>query len=221
VLKAVLFDLGETLVRIADVAEIHARILEAHGIHRTREEIIAANKVAEIELGLELMKTMSDEFWVKRNTLFLEQLGMSGREDLARYISEHWWDYSDVALYPDAKETLPQLKQKGLKVGVITNGLESDVGKIMSKIRFDPCFFDVVITANAVSGMKPEQGIFHHALSILNVTPSETLFVGDTIEYDYEGAEKAGLRALLIDRHDSVAGDYEKIHDLREILALV
>jgi len=90
VLKAVLFDLGETLVRIADVAEIHARILDAHGIHRTREEIVAANKTAENELGLELMKTMSDEFWVKRNTLFLEHLGVFDREDLARFISEHW-----------------------------------------------------------------------------------------------------------------------------------
>lgn len=220
-LKAVLFDLGETLVRIADVAEIHTRILDAHGIHRTREEIIAANKTAEIQLGLELMKTMSDEFWVKRNTLFLEQLGVSGREDLARFISEHWWDYSDVALYPDAKETLSQLKQKGLKVGVITNGLESDVGKIMSKIQFDPSFFDVVVTVSTVNRIKPEQEIFRHALSILHVTPSEALFIGDTVEYDYEGAKKAGLTALLIDRHDRIAGDYEKIHDLREILAFV
>ena len=124
-------------------------------------------------------------------------------------------------MYHDAKETLSQLKQKGLKVGVITNGLESDVGKIMSKIQFDPSFFDVVVTVGPASGIKPEQEIFHHALSILNVTPSEALFIGDTIEYDYEGAEKAGLKALLIDRHDRIAGDYEKIHDLRAILALV
>lgn len=220
-LKAILFDLGETLVRIADIAEIHTRILDAHGIHRTREEIVTANETAENLLGLELMKIMSDEFWVKRNTLFLEQLGVFGREDLARFISEHWWDYSDVALYPEAKEILSQLKQKGLKVGVITNGLESDVGKIMSKIQFDPCFFDVVVTVSTVNRMKPEQEIFHHALSILNVTPSEALFVGDTIEYDYEGAKKAGLKALLIDRHDRITGDYEKIHDLKEILAFV
>jgi hypothetical protein len=28
-------------------------------------------------------------FWVKRNNLFLEQLGVFGKEDLARFISEH------------------------------------------------------------------------------------------------------------------------------------
>jgi 2-haloalkanoic acid dehalogenase type II len=221
VFKAVLFDLGDTLVRIADVADIHQRILDAHGIHRTREDIIAANRTAEKQLGLELMKTMSDEFWVKRNNLFLEQLGVFGRENLAKFISERWWDYSDVALYPDTKETLSELKQRGLKLGVITNGLQSDVRKIMSKIRFDPCFFDVVVTVSTVNRMKPEQEIFRHALNVLNVTPNEALFVGDTVEYDYEGAKKAGLKALLIDRHDRIAGDYEKIHDLREILSLI
>jgi putative hydrolase of the HAD superfamily len=221
VLKAVLFDLGETLVRIADVAEIHQRILDAHGIHRTREDIVAANRTAEKKLSLELMKTISDEFWVKRNNLFLEQLGVFGREDLARFISEHWWDYSDVALYPDTKETLNELKQRGLKLGVITNGLQSDVRKIMSKIRFDSCFFDVVVTVSTANQMKPEQEIFRYALEALNVTASEALFVGDTVEYDYEGAKKAGMKALLIDRHGRIAGDYEKIHDLREILFLV
>lgn len=220
-LKAVLFDLGETLVKIADVTEIHRRILNAHGIQRTREEIVAANRTAEEQLGLELMKTMSDAFWVKRNNLFLEQLGVFGKEDLARFISERWWDYSDVALYPDAEETLPRLKQKGLKIGVITNGLQSDVGKIMARIKFDPCFFDVIVTVSTINRMKPEQEIFCHALNVLNVTPSEALFVGDTVEYDYEGAKKAGLKALLIDRHDRINGDYEKIRDLREILAFV
>lgn len=220
-LKAVLFDLGETLVRIADIAEIHRRILDAHGIQRTREEIVAANRTAEKQLGLELMKTMSDAFWVKRNNLFLEQLDVFGREDLARFISERWWDYSDVALYPDAEETLSLLKQKGLKVGIITNGLQSDIRKIMSKIRLDPSFFDVIVTVSTMNRMKPEQEIFCHALSALNIAPNEALFVGDTVEYDYEGAKKAGLKALIIDRQDRIAGDYEKIRDLREILTFV
>jgi len=221
VLKAVLFDLGETLVRIADVADIHQRILGAHGIHRRREELVEANKTAEKQLRLELMKTMSDEFWVKRNSLFLEQLGVFGREDLARFISQRWWDYSDVELYPDAKDTLNDLKRQGLKIGIITNGLQTDVGKIMSKISLDSRFFDVIVTVSRMNGMKPEQEIFRHALSILDVAPTEALFVGDTVEYDYEGAKKAGLKALLIDRHDRIAGDYEKIHDLKEILAMV
>jgi putative hydrolase of the HAD superfamily len=93
---------------------------------------------------------------------------------------------------------------------VITNGLQSDVGKIVSRIKFDPSFFDVIVTVSTINRMKPEQEIFCHALNVLNVTPSKALFIGDTVECDYAGAKKAGLKVLLIDRHDRINGDYEK-----------
>lgn len=130
-------------------------------------------------------------------------------------------DYSDVALYPDATETLDNLKQRGVKIGIITNALQTDLAKIMLKTKLNPDYFDVVVTVNTICRMKPEKEIFDHALRVLNVAPNEALFVGDTVEYDYEGARKAGLRALLIDREDKINGNIAKIRDLREILALI
>lgn len=91
----------------------------------------------------------------------------------------------------------------------------------MLKTKLNPDYFDVVVTVNTICRMKPEKEIFDHALRVLNVAPNEALFVGDTVEYDYEGARKAGLRALLIDREDKINGNIAKIRDLREILALI
>jgi len=220
-LKAVLFDLGDTLVKTADMIECFQRILKAHGIHRTREELTSAHVEAGKLLGFEFMKTMLDDYWVKRNTIFLEHLRIFGREDLAKIIAEQWWDYSDVAVCSDVAETLDQLKQRGLKMGIITNGLQSDFEKIMAKTKLNSNCFDVIVTVTTNGQMKPEQEIFHYALNMLNVAPNEALFVGDTIEYDYEGARKAGLKALLIDREGKIVADVEKIRDLREILALI
>lgn len=220
-LKAVLFDLGDTLVKSVNLIETYQRILKAHGINRSQEELTAAHVEAGKILGFEYMKTMSDEYWIKRNNIFLEHLNILGRADLARIISEQWWDYSDVTLYSDAVETLDQLKQRGLKMGIITNTLETDLAKIISKTKLNPNYFDIIVTVNTISRMKPEKEIFDHALNVLKVTPGETLFVGDTVEYDYEGAKKAGLKALLIDRQDKIDGNIEKIHDLREILTLL
>lgn len=220
-LKAVLFDLGETLIKTAHMNEIFQRILSMHGIHRSLEEISTAHNEAGELLGFEHMKTMNDEYWVKRNNIFLEKLGVFGREDLARFISTRWWDYSDVALYSDVEETLSQLRQKGLKMGIITNGLQSDIEKIIAKTGLDTGFFDVIVTVSTKGQMKPEKEIFCCALDVLNVAPDEALYVGDTIEYDYSGAKKAGLKALVIDREDRVNANIEKIRDLREILALV
>lgn len=220
-LKAVLFDLGDTLVKTSNIVETLQKILKAYGIHRTQEEITIAHEKAGKLLGFEYMKTMFDDYWVKRNTIFLEKLGIFGRDDLAKIISEQWWDYSNVVVHSDVKETLNQLKQRGLKMGIITNGLQTDIDKIMAKIELNPNFFDIVVTVDTFGRMKPEKEIFHRALDVLNVTPTEALFVGDTVEYDYEGAKQAGLKALLIDREHKINEDVEKIHDLREILALV
>jgi 2-haloalkanoic acid dehalogenase type II len=220
-LKAVLFDLGDTLVKSVNLIETYRRILQVYGIHRSQEELTAAHIEAGRLLGLEYMKTMSDKYWIRRNNIFLEHLGVFGREDLARTISGQWWDYSDVALYSDAVETLDELKQRGIKMGVITNALQTDLTKIISKTKLDPDYFDVIVTVSTICRMKPEKEVFDHALNVLNVAPNETLFVGDTVEYDYEGARKAGLRAVLIDRENKVGGNIEKIHDLREILALI
>jgi putative hydrolase of the HAD superfamily len=220
-LKAVIFDLGDTLVKSVNLIETYRRILRARGIHRSQEELTVAHIEAGKILGLEHMKTMSDEYWIKRNNIFLEHIGVFGREDLARIISEQWWDYSDVCLFSDAVETFDQLKQRGIKMGVITNALQTDLSKIISKTKLNPGYFDIMVTVNTICRMKPEKEIFDYALNMLKVAPNETLFVGDTVEYDYEGARKAGLRAVLIDRERKVDGNIEKIHDLREILALI
>jgi putative hydrolase of the HAD superfamily len=221
-LKAVLFDLGETLTTTADMIDTFQRILKTYGIHRTLEELTAAHIEAGKLLGFEHMKTMGDEYWVKRNAIFLEKLGVFGREDLARIISEQWWDYAKVALHSDVAETLNQLKHKGIKTGIITNGLQTDLEKITAKTGLSTNLFDVLVTVSTICSMKPEKEIFLYALNVLKVAPHEAIFVGDTIEYDYEGAKKAGMKALLIDREDKNNNEnVEKIRDLREILAFI
>ena len=124
-------------------------------------------------------------------------------------------------MHLDVKETLAQLKQKGLKIGIITNALQTDLEKIMAKTGLITNFFDIIVIVNTIGRMKPEKEIFHFALNVLKGVSNEALFVGDTVEFDYEGARKAGLKALVIDREHKMTSAVEKISDLREILALI
>ncbi|HIQ03059.1 MAG TPA: HAD family hydrolase, partial [Desulfurococcales archaeon] len=43
---------------------------------------------------------------------------------------------------------------------------------------------------------KPTREIFHLACRLLNVKPSETVYVGDDPKNDIEGAKMAGLKAV-------------------------
>ncbi len=218
-IKAVLFDLGETLIKTSPVIEVTKKILEAYGVERSTEEIEQARKVAEKHIDIKELPTLGDEFWVRSNTQVLEHLRI--RNDvsfLAEKMTELWWEYADVELYPDAERTLKLLKQKGLKIGLVTNGLESDVRDILPKVGLTG-FFDVEIASNTVGKMKPSREMFLHALEKLNVLPYEVLFVGDMVEHDYKGARECGLKALLIDRENNAKEEnIEKIGSLEELI---
>ncbi|MEM2565153.1 MAG: HAD-IA family hydrolase, partial [Candidatus Bathyarchaeia archaeon] len=69
----------------------------------------------------------------------------------------------------------------------------------------------------SVRRAKPDPEVFRYAIKLLHIQPNEAVFIGDSLERDYFGALNAGLRAILIDRENSVRGDIVKISNLREI----
>lgn len=218
VIKAVLFDLGGTLIKTAPVPEIIRRILINHGIERSIREISKAHSETERQLSYENYAVLSDEYWIRWNMIILKKLKIHRNlEDLARAIAEEWWDYADIELYPDVKETLDHLKKAGLKLGVVTNGFESDVRAILPRVGLTS-FFDVIVTIDMVGKLKPNKEIFLQALNKLKVDPEEVLFIGDILEIDYKGARRVGMNAVLIDRDDKVKKKVKKIRSLNEVM---
>lgn len=220
-IEAVLFDLGGTLIKATEIPHVMKKILKHRGINRSLKEISTAWKKAEKGLNFRDLTTLLDEFWVQWNLRILGNLHVgSNTRELAGFIATHWWDYSNVTLYPDAEKVLPLLKAKGLKMGVITNGLQSDVNEILPKVNLQN-FFDVVVVIETLRKMKPDVEVFQYALQVLKTAPPNAIFIGDEEEADYEGAQRAGLTAHLIDRDDKVHDEsLNKISSLEDLFKL-
>lgn len=56
--------------------------------------------------------------------------------------------------------------------------------------------FAVLVDSHCVGVEKPDPAIFHAALKALRATPETTVFVGDSLRRDREGARRAGLRFI-------------------------
>ncbi len=219
--KAVLFDLGGTIMKTVDVPEIHRRILEAHGINAPLDKIAEAHDANQREHDPEEMARIGQEYWVKWNLKMLQRLGIrENKEFLARKIDESWWKYSELAVHSDVKETLTQLLDRGIKTGIVTNGTERDIKQILQKLNLTS-YFDVAVGVDTCKKAKPRKEIFLYALNKLNVKPEEAIFVGDSMKYDYEGAEKAGLKSILIDRDGKKPANVDTIRNLAELLTYV
>jgi len=148
----------------------------------------------------------------------LRKMGVSGNlEELADIISDEWWIHTDLALFPEVVDALSELRGRGLKLGLVTNGFRKDIEDIFQRVSLSDKF-DATVGVDDVGVGKPDQKIFVYALRKLSVNPEEALFVGDSIELDYQGAEKCGLKPILVDRSSKVSGEYTKIRNLKEIV---
>ncbi len=58
----------------------------------------------------------------------------------------------------------------------------------------------MVVVSAAINKRKPSPEIFECTLKALGVSASETVFVGDTIDADIEGAKAVGMKAIYIER---------------------
>jgi FMN phosphatase YigB (HAD superfamily) len=62
--------------------------------------------------------------------------------------------------------------------------------------------FAVMVDSHRVGAEKPDPAIFHAAFETLHATPETTVFVGDSLRRDREGARRTGMRFIWIAPQD-------------------
>ena len=124
------------------------------------------------------------------------------------------------------KEVLRKLKEKRLKIGLITNNYSIDFSHRLLK-KFDlENYFDSIVVSSELRIRKPHKGIFLHSLKTLNVNQNSSIFIGDRLLEDVHGAKNAGVTCVWLNRNNmslkpnDPQPDYE-IHDLEELLGIL
>lgn len=92
---------------------------------------------------------------------------------------------------PHVVEVINALNDKGLKLGLISNGKSPFQERNFQALNIAE-FFEIILVSEKIGLRKPDPAIFHMALAELNVLPEQALFVGDDPIADVEGARKLG-----------------------------
>ena len=95
----------------------------------------------------------------------------------------------------DLVATLGELRRRGKKIGVVTNGRQVTQEGTIDALGIRD-FLDVVLVSEVEGVRKPDRRIFERAVARLGVGPSECCYVGDHPEVDVSGARAAGLHAI-------------------------
>jgi putative hydrolase of the HAD superfamily len=204
----VLFDLDDTLHDDSDafkraaerVAGDVGRALGIDAARLPRTYIAVANgywqrlSVAELAQGIHDARV---ELWYEA----LTAIGVRDRA-LAQRCSDSYTEYRAelLALYPGAREVLIALRERGCRLGIVTNGFAATHNRKIDVLGLRP-LIDALFLADEMGMVKPDPGVFVHACRTLGSEVSRTAMVGDRYDRDVIGAQSLGLFTVLIDVH--------------------
>jgi putative hydrolase of the HAD superfamily len=104
----------------------------------------------------------------------------------------------ELAMFPDAHATLDALKERGVKLALITNGAAEPQRAKVVRFALEHRFDHIQIEGEHGFG-KPEERAYTHAMEVLGVGPHETWMVGDNLEWEIVGPQRLGIHAIWHD----------------------
>jgi putative hydrolase of the HAD superfamily len=121
--------------------------------------------------------------------------------------------------FPDVAPALRVLHEAGIAVCVGSNfdGRLREVVLGMPELSWA---VDALVISSEVGYRKPHPAFFQAVCERLSLAPQQVLCVGDDLENDVRGAQRAGLRAMLLDRGTERSHDLPHVPDLTALVEL-
>ncbi|HBZ10961.1 MAG TPA: HAD family hydrolase [Bacillus bacterium] len=122
-------------------------------------------------------------------------------------------------VYDDTFQVLDTLK-KDYRLVLITNGSpDLQNTKLAITPELAPYFDHIVISGGYGKG-KPDRGIFEHALSLMSLQKEEAVMVGDNLNTDILGANRAGIKSVWINREQKERNEVEPSYEISQLTDL-
>jgi HAD superfamily hydrolase (TIGR01549 family) len=185
-IQAVVFDLYGTLIYLANETKPHVRLFSELGLQK--DEFRFARRIALTE--------NFDDFSGFLNRLKPE--GLEKKIDISSYEIEIEKERASATLYPETKNVLAGLKEKNLKIGLISN-----LGSLYKKPFFDlqlDEYFDEILFSCDVGLRKPDPKIYQRMIEKLKIEPNRAIMTGDKIHADVDGPKSIGMNAVHLNR---------------------
>ncbi len=217
-IKAVLFDLGGTLIYTNEVWPDLMQTALGEVLKYLQSEGLSLKEGAflkEFDARLQAYYVQRDTEFVEYTTAHIlrtlladmgqpslseEQMSRALRQLYA--VSQAHWQAEE-----DALPTLDSLQAAGYRMGIISNASDdADVQTLVDKGGLRS-YMDFVLSSAACGIRKPNPLIFQTGLAAWGFAPGEVAMVGDTLGADILGARNAGLYSIWITRRADKAAN--------------
>ncbi len=211
--ELVLFDVAGTLLEVrGSVGEIYARFARNYGIEIEPEIVqsgflrsFGSQPPMAFPPGIDEDRLQQSEYgwWRKMVRDVFVGVDFPRFEEFFAGVFEFFRTRQAWLVFDDVLPTLEHLKERGIRTAVVSN-FDSRLFDLLKAFNLDR-FFDSYHLSTRTGAAKPHPAIFHAAIDRHRIDPRSALHVGDGLREDFEGAQAAGIRAVLLDRGNRYA----------------
>ena len=220
-IKAIIFDIDNTLL---DFMTMKSNAINAAVDGMIKNGLDMDKKVA-VDKIFEIYNSKGYEHQEVLNEFIVSHLGGIDYKMLAAGIVEYKIaKEASLSLYPGVKDTLINLSNFGLKIGVLSDAPSREAWIRLYILKIHK-IFDEVVTFNDTGFHKPAKEPFIEITERLDVNPKDCLMVGDWPERDIKGANQLGMKTAYAKygstefvENSGADYDLDTIHELIEII---
>ncbi|XP_068020260.1 haloacid dehalogenase-like hydrolase domain-containing protein 3 [Melanerpes formicivorus] len=205
-LRLLTWDVKDTLLRMRQpLGQSYAAEARAHGVPVQPEALARAFREAYGEQSRRFPNygrgqgLSSRQWWVDVVKQTFRLSGVQDERVLTLMAEKLYQDYCGAGnweLLPGASETLRQCRQRGFRMGVVSN-FDQRLETILCQCNLRH-HFDFVLSSEAAGFAKPDGRIFQQALRLGGVPPGQAAHVGDDYSRDYRAARAVGMHSFLL-----------------------
>ncbi|MCI0531226.1 MAG: HAD-IA family hydrolase [candidate division Zixibacteria bacterium] len=208
-LKGMLFDLGSTLI---DYDRTQWERLEQDCLVAAHGYLSSKFNVPEQGLFKKLFMSEFHQAWQEADDSLIElrfadwvsdfliRHKIAEKDGAGHGFEEKYYDtiLKQIKLIDGAREMLEEFKQKGLKIGLISNSSFPAEFHLREMEQFGIAgYFDFTVFSSDFGYRKPHKELFNLALGKLKLSPHQAVYLGDKLREDVGGAKGAGMKGIL------------------------
>jgi len=209
-IKAVLFDMFDTLMMIRKNNDFSSpslmrtyRFLNKNGVDVSFDTFEKTYVKTRDDLYAKVDANLEEPHFNVRLSLTLKSLGYNyvvSSSMVTEATAEFCKEFMTFVYLDENTETVLHALYGKYKLGIISNFAIPECVDELLKTHGLTELLDIIVVSAAVNKRKPSPEIFKNTLKTLGVSAKETVFVGDTLDADIDGAKRVGMKAVYIQR---------------------
>ena len=129
--------------------------------------------------------------------------------------------YKKLSTFPEVNDTLKQLKNKNLKLAILSNGSPDLLNELVNSNNLTE-IFDDLFSIEEVKIYKPDNKVYEIPINKYKIKPEEIVFLSSNT-WDVSGGGNHGYQSIWVNRNNNIFDnlDYRPKHEIKNLKQLL